>query len=204
MEQPFYDGYKPKSLWINRWHLDTDHFSRKRPLETTLIKTKKKKLTHNTVQIITQTIKHEITIETALDQSNNKVNYVKQMYLREPLVFNIGDEQLHIIFDENNNMMILRTELYQILQIYSSIFTYWTNKLNIVGITANNNFLLMCECRKIIPGRSTYTLYTLDDVSRLLLSAFKSRKIKNFNVYNLKEFLDILIGLYNALIELHE
>lgn len=209
MEKSFYEGYKPKSFWINKWHLENDYLSKKRPLEITQhIITKKKKLSPNVVQIIKRTIKHEITIETAMEQTNYTWNYLRKLQkelvennrisLREPLLYNINGKQLHIIFDENDTMLMLRNELYPVLQIYSSMLDYWIRKLNITGIKTNSNFLLMCECRKIFPGRATYTLYSLNDISKLLLSVFESKKIKNCNKNNLEVLLGILIELYNS------
>jgi hypothetical protein len=62
--------------------------------------------------------------------------------------------------------------------------SYWKGKTNIEEIDTSSDFRLMNQCRNIFGGRSTYALYKVKDVIKMLKNLKKSRQINTDNCRN--------------------
>lgn len=112
----------------------------------------------------------------------------RALQLREPSVHTVGNVEIHVLFDNDNEPLFIKKELCQVLDMKGTTFSYWKKKAKIKEIDTSQSFRLMDKCRSIFGGRSTYTLYRVEDTLKILASMESSRQRNYFrNLMPLKD-----------------
>jgi len=120
------------------------------------------------------------------------------LQLRNPDVYQIGDAQVHVLFDSNNTALFIKKELCELLSMKGTTFSYWKKKSNVEELDTSQDFRLMDQCRSIFGGRSTYTLYAVDATLAILSRMESSRQRGIFRATALQQLLQIARSYVNG------
>ena len=148
---------------------------------------------------------NKVDYNSLIDKTGFCENYIRKLQrkmlhstpkllLRNPITYKFGPIDIHILFDSDNNPLFLKTELSRILEIKGTSLSYWVKKSNAQNIDTSSDFRLMDTCRKLFGGRSSYVLYSVQSVIKIVNEVKKSRQRHNLN--NISR-LEHLILSYN-------
>ncbi|ELR18814.1 uncharacterized protein ACA1_151270 [Acanthamoeba castellanii str. Neff] len=101
---------------------------------------------------------------------------------------------LHVLFDSHDRALFIKKELCRLLNMKGTTFSYWKKKAAVSDIDTSQDFRLMDKCRSIFGGRSTYTLYSAEQMLTILQCMQRSRQKNCFT--NVPE-LTALIASYH-------
>lgn len=141
---------------------------------------------------IARLLNHDEDRESVLMETGFSHNYImklqrkvlhatRELQLREPEVIEVvPGKPIHVLWDADNAPLFIKKELCAVLDMKGTTFSYWKKKANVGEIDTSADFRLMDKCRSIFGGRSTYTLYTADDLWHILQGMDRSRQRHHF------------------------